>query len=737
MRLIPDNFRNVYFRRLFLSYSVVVIVISCLSGAFIYDKARRVGSDEMRRESRDRLNELKTYIESAYMDRFKSAFIKDMLSSPDSAGSMRHIFYDQYDPNIYQIFRVVNHLKAMVAANPGTESVSLYFANMKFIVDPYTFFKITDTYPDHELIRSIESDPGLLNRWLVRTKSYGGGVTDSLLTYVYTFPNQHDLYMLIDLPVGGMRELLDSQLRSPEEKLIMFDPTYTFVIGSSNVSERELADYAGRLGQRSGGGMNANGASISFVQDAGQPDGWIYASARPPSSLSSPVGALQRQILLVLAGVLMAGLTASYYLTVYTYRPLRYMLHKLKHVQTGIMPVQLRNEFHVIEDIVTGVLHKVNQMKGQLDEKKLLALLHGRLDAGEMPEQLPPDSRFTVVNVRTNEGMAKELLAAFRQLPSSVPYAVVEKHAGEFSLLFYSAEPDGGAGRIRAELERFRIADRERADRFVAGIGSMAETTEDIPKSHEHAAWALRYSFVMERNPIIEYEAVKDRDELPSIHYEPFENALRSGDCDAVLQFIDEFEAVLRREHIALEAVELALLQPMMILSKVMVDMNAREKIFPFTLLFRDFRQSTCRETVVRIREQSVQVARHIQHYLQSRVQHDLIRQIKHYIDTHLHETISLDTLSEMAGLSTPYLSKQFKDILHVSFIDYLTNARMERARELLHTSDLSVTAISAQVGYSNLQYFSSRFKTKFGVTPSQYRSASNRKHFLSADAGE
>jgi AraC-like DNA-binding protein len=61
----------------------------------------------------------------------------------------------------------------------------------------------------------------------------------------------------------------------------------------------------------------------------------------------------------------------------------------------------------------------------------------------------------------------------------------------------------------------------------------------------------------------------------------------------------------------------------------------------------------------------------------------------------------------------------------------------MERARELLHTSDLSVTAISAQVGYSNLQYFSSRFKAKFGVTPSQYRSASNRKHFLSADAGE
>lgn len=731
MRLVPDNLRNQYFRRLFLSYSVVVILISCLSGALLYNKAKQVAGAELQRDSSERLNGLRMYIESAYMERFKSAFIKTMLASADSAGSTHHIFYDQYDPNIYQIFRIVNHLKEMVAANPETESVSLYFANMQIVVDPYTFFKLTDTYTDHALIRNIASDPTIRNRWLLRTKSYGGGVTDNLFTYIYTFPNQPDLYMIIDLPVEGMRKLLDSQMRVPDEKLFMFDAAQSFVIGSSNVTERDLADYADKWKLRNG--STTTGASSSFVQDAGNPDGWTYALDRPAASFSSTVGPLQRQILLVCAGALIVGLIASYYLTVYTYRPLRYMLFKLKRFQADVRPLQLRNEFRFMEDMMMGVVHKVNLMKGQLNEKKLLALLNGQLDASEMPEQLPANSRFTVVNVRASGGIAKEALAAFRQPPSSVAYVVAEKNTDQFSILVSSAEPDGGASSIRADLERFRA---ERDIPFVAGIGSVAETIEDIAKSHEHASWALQYSFVMSSS-IIEYEDVKHRHELPSIHYEPFENALRSGNCEAVEQFLDEFAVIMQRDGIALEAVELALLQPVIILSKVMVDMNAKEPIFTNTLLFRNFRQNTCRETIGWIREQSVQAARHIHHYLQSRVQHDLIHRLKHYIDTHLNETISLDALSEMAGLSTPYLSKQFKDILNVSFIDYLTNARMERARELLLSSDLSVTAISAQVGYSNLQYFSSRFKNKYGVTPSQYRSGASREYNVPAEARE
>lgn len=740
MRLVPDNLRNLYFRRLFMSYAVVAIAIGCLSGSFIYNKARQLGGEESVREAQSRLNELRTFVGSTYLERYKSAFINDMLSSADSTGSAHHIFYDQYDPNVYQIFRVVNHLKAMVAANPGTESVSLYFPNMRFVVDPYTFFKITDAYPDAALIRSVMDDRGLLDRWLPRVKSYGEGVGEQIMTYVYAFPSGSggapEAYMLIDMPIAGMKALLDSRLSSPQEKLFLYDRERGFAIGSSNVTDRELALFRDSLELRGDGSADVSGVPVRFASSEGRPDSWLYASARPSDGFSSPLGSLQKQILLVYAITLAIGLIGSYYLTVHTYRPMRSMLYKLRSLYGSGLPAQPRNEFHVFDHILNGVTAKMNHLKGQLYESKLPALLTGQLAADEWLEPIPPDARFAVAHIRTEAGCAKELLSAIRRLPSPVARLAAEKTAEQISVLYYWTEQGYAASHIRAELERL-AAEWGRERTFAAGVGSLAESVEDIAKSNEHAALALQYSFLMDDAAIIGYADIQDRSELPAIHYEPFDHALRSGDEAAIGQFLDEFAETLLKDRIAIEAAELALMQLMMILSKVMVDMNAKENMFSVRLPFRDFRRSTFRETVACIREQSEQTARHIHHYLQSRTQHELIYKLKRYIDSHLHETISLDTLSAMAGLSTQYLSKQFKDILNVPFIEYLTNARLERARELLQATGLSVTTISAQVGYSNLQYFSSRFKHKYGVTPSQYRSSLSREPGRPAEAGE
>lgn len=77
-----------------------------------------------------------------------------------------------------------------------------------------------------------------------------------------------------------------------------------------------------------------------------------------------------------------------------------------------------------------------------------------------------------------------------------------------------------------------------------------------------------------------------------------------------------------------------------------------------------------------------------------------------------------------MAGLSTHYLSRQFKEVHGVSFLEYMTNARLERACEILRNERRSVTEIASQVGYSNAPYFCTKFKNKYGVTPLQYRNS-------------
>ena len=98
------------------------------------------------------------------------------------------------------------------------------------------------------------------------------------------------------------------------------------------------------------------------------------------------------------------------------------------------------------------------------------------------------------------------------------------------------------------------------------------------------------------------------------------------------------------------------------------------------------------------------------------------IQSITRYLQEHLSEEISLAVLADEFHLNPQYISQLFKNEIGVNFLAYLTNIRMERAKKLLLTTDLSVADISEQSGYGDYRVFTMVFKKAEGVTPSQYR---------------
>ena len=68
------------------------------------------------------------------------------------------------------------------------------------------------------------------------------------------------------------------------------------------------------------------------------------------------------------------------------------------------------------------------------------------------------------------------------------------------------------------------------------------------------------------------------------------------------------------------------------------------------------------------------------------------------------------------------YFSKIFKDELGLNFIEYLTSVRIEKAKELLTESDMSMKEICGACGYTDPNYFSRSFKKNVGVTPTEYK---------------
>lgn len=95
---------------------------------------------------------------------------------------------------------------------------------------------------------------------------------------------------------------------------------------------------------------------------------------------------------------------------------------------------------------------------------------------------------------------------------------------------------------------------------------------------------------------------------------------------------------------------------------------------------------------------------------------------IMKFVDENYTRDISLQEVAEYASLSVGYLSNYFKTEAGMSFVEYITFKRMERAKELLVSTNDKSYHIAEQVGYGNSQYFTTLFKKQIGVTPSEYR---------------
>lgn len=98
------------------------------------------------------------------------------------------------------------------------------------------------------------------------------------------------------------------------------------------------------------------------------------------------------------------------------------------------------------------------------------------------------------------------------------------------------------------------------------------------------------------------------------------------------------------------------------------------------------------------------------------------IRQAKKYLQNHYSQQISLEAISEELGLTPTYFSSLFKKETGTGFARYLSNLRIEAAKELLRDSNLSVEKICCRVGYSDVRHFNKIFEQSAGVKPAVYR---------------
>jgi YesN/AraC family two-component response regulator len=106
----------------------------------------------------------------------------------------------------------------------------------------------------------------------------------------------------------------------------------------------------------------------------------------------------------------------------------------------------------------------------------------------------------------------------------------------------------------------------------------------------------------------------------------------------------------------------------------------------------------------------------------------DVVRQAVKYIETNFFEELTLTDIADRFGVESSYFSKIFRKETGYNMMFYITNLRIEKAKEYMSNSNINLTEIAFMVGYDDYTYFSKVFRKMTGKSPRDYRNTIDLK---------
>ncbi|MEO1052091.1 MAG: AraC family transcriptional regulator [Bacteroidota bacterium] len=108
--------------------------------------------------------------------------------------------------------------------------------------------------------------------------------------------------------------------------------------------------------------------------------------------------------------------------------------------------------------------------------------------------------------------------------------------------------------------------------------------------------------------------------------------------------------------------------------------------------------------------------------YVKSRQDKEKIVAARDFINDRITQPPNLTEIAKEVGLNEFKLKNGFKEVFHSTVFGYLTERRLNRARQMLLDTEMSAAEVSVQLGYSSPQHFNKQFRSKFGATPNSIR---------------
>lgn len=407
---------------------------------------------------------------------------------------------------------------------------------------------------------------------------------------------------------------------------------------------------------------------------------------------------------------------------------------------------------------VEGLRQGAHDASRVLRERLLRDFVSGRVPEEEalrrLPEPFGAESWFAVLYCQIDEdqrGSATDRLRLERCLEETV-FALtengtflLEEAGGQFALVAVEKQrglPSVRLGAVERSVRRCRAGFPHSS--VTIGTGRTYQGLKGLKTSYEEARKASAYRYLLGHGRTIAYEDVfcltgAERAQ-PLFCDADLIWAVKLGDRTAIHDNLAQLLAeILPRGTDAAQALHMYIAGIFLrSLDAVLDEGGSVAEVFadPLAVYNTILAQSTADASLELLEKALCEVSEYLEADRQGSRRH-AVEKAKRYIRRNFgRSNLNLTEVAEYVGMSPSYLSSTFSAAEGRSFVDYLAELRMERAKDLLQRSPYPAAEIADMVGYTSPAYFSSAFKKHAGCTPGEFRSRARGPGETSASAG-
>lgn len=272
---------------------------------------------------------------------------------------------------------------------------------------------------------------------------------------------------------------------------------------------------------------------------------------------------------------------------------------------------------------------------------------------------------------------------------------------------------------LKANNNRLRLRE---GDGFFLAFGHTVANWKDLVFSCDCARLLLEYEFLYEQEGIATIEIFENTEQGYVENFvEKLGNLIEVGDKDGIRKALEAYESHFKVRLLQESEVKMLTAQNLILLHNNLSKRYEQIKTsFPSLDMITKLLLKA--SSIEQMKENVIEFSIRLSDTIGNTTSENVVKRMLSYMEKNYDKDLKLESIAKMFNYNSAYLGKVFKKEVGESFNVTLDRIRIENAKKLLIENDMKVYQVSEKVGFSNIDYFCSKFKKYVGASPKEYK---------------